>query len=90
MKKPRKPSPDCRVGKNRQETQGHSPLGAQFGRKEELRAARNSRASRPSYQIADVAQPTPTAHPGSFLLRLVKGTWAAATGYMIEMGAPEE
>lgn len=64
--------------------------GAQPARKEELRAAGNSRESRPSYETAEVAKPTTVVRQDFFLLGLVKRSWAAATGYMNGMGAPEE
>lgn len=58
MRKPRKPSPDCGVGQELMDNPGLQPLGARLWRKEELRAAGNSRASWPSYETADVAKPT--------------------------------
>lgn len=48
------------------------PLGAQLPRKEELRAAGNSRARWPSYKTADVAKPTTIVRQELFFLGLAK------------------
>lgn len=58
IRKLRKPSPHCGVEQELVEDLGAQPLGAQLRRKEELRAAGNSRENRPSYETADVAKPT--------------------------------
>lgn len=68
IRKLRKPSPDCEVEQELVGDRGAQRLRAELRRKEELRAAGNSRENRPSYETADVAKPTTVVHQDLFFV----------------------